>query len=129
VLPLKQVLPTDQRELLALYSNLSEADRRSLINFGRFLAKQQQTESQGPSDESISSEPLAISRPENESVIKAIRRLSQTYPMLDNNLLIDGTSMLMSAHVLQGRSAEQVIDELELLFEQKYTIFMSGADE
>lgn len=129
MLPIKQVLPADQRELLALYTKLSEADRHSLISFGCFLASQQQAEPEQSADESVSDEPLVISRPENETVIKAIRRLSQTYPMLDNNLLIDGTSMLMSAHVLQGRSAEQVIDELELLFEQKHTIFISGTDE
>ena len=40
MLPIKQALPDDQRELLALYAKLSEADRRSLMSFGRFLASQ-----------------------------------------------------------------------------------------
>jgi len=126
VLPIKQVLPAEQRELLALYSTLNEPDQRSLISFGRFLASQQQAELPTPTVEPISSEPLDISRPESESVIKAIRRLTETYPMLEKKNLIDSTSILMSAHVLQGRSADQVIDELELLFEEHYSIYVSG---
>ncbi len=129
MLPIKQALPADQRELLVLYTNLSKDDRQSLINFGRFLVSQQQAACGQSAEESISSEPLDISRPEDETVINAIRRLSQTYPMLDSKTLIDGTSMLLSAHVLQGKSAQQVINELELLFEQKYTVFASGTDE
>ena len=128
MLPIKQVLPQDQRELLALYAKLSEADRHSLISFGCFLASQQQAEPGADAVEPVSKEPLTIPRPENESVIKAIRRLSETYPMLEKKHLLDDTSILMSAHVLQGKSADHVINELELLFEQRYAIFVSKSD-
>lgn len=113
---------------MALYAKLSEADRHSLVSFGCFLASQQRAESGADAVEPVSKEPLTIPRPENESVIKAIRRLSETYPMLEKNHLIDDTSILMSAHVLQGKSAGQVINELELLFEQRYAIFVSKSD-
>lgn len=128
MLPIKQVLPDDQRELLALYVKLSEADRHSLVSFGHFLASQRPAESEAGAVESVCKEPLAIPRPESESVIKAIARLSKTYPMLEKKNLIDGTSILMSAHVLQGRSADQVINELELLFEEQYVSFVSSND-
>ena len=129
MLPIKQALPDDQRELLALYAKLSEADRHSLTSFGRFLASQGSAETEAEAVEPISKEPLAISRPEDESVVKAISRLSKTYPMLEKKNLIDGTSILMSAHVLQGRPADQVINELELLFEKHYAIFASEKDQ
>lgn len=129
MLPIKQVLPQDQRELLALYAKLSEADKRNLTSFGRFLVSQQQAEPEADALEPVSKEPLPIPRPVNETVIKAIRRLSETYPMLEKKHLIDSTSVLMSAHVLQGKPAEHVINELELLFEERYTIFVSGNDQ
>ena len=129
MLPLKQVLPDDQRELLALYGKLSEADRQSLVNFGRFLASQQAEEGKAGPIEPVSEKPLDIPRPQEESVIKAISRLSKTYPMLEKKNLIDGTSVLMSAHVLQGKPAEQVINELELLFEEHYVQFVSGNEQ
>lgn len=129
MLPIKQVLPANQRELLALYAKLSESDQRSLINFARFLVTQQPADPEVPAEEPLSSEPLDIPRPQNESVIKAMRRLSKTYPMLEKKDLLDGASILMSAHVLQGRSADQVVDELELLFEEHYAIYVSGTGE
>lgn len=129
MLPLKQVLPDDQRELLALYGRLSEADRQSLVNFGRFLASQQAEEGEAGPIKPVSAKPLDIPRPQEESVIKAISRLSKTYPMLEKKNLIDGTSVLMSAHVLQGKPAEQVINELELLFEEHYVQFVSGNEQ
>ena len=125
MLPVKQALPDDQRELLALYLKLGEADRRSLMSFGRFLASEHSAEAATEDSEPASNEPLPIPRPENESVVKAIRRLSETYPMLEKKNLIDGTSVLMSAHVLGGKPADQVISELELLFEKHYASFVS----
>lgn len=125
MLPIKQNLPSDQRELLALYGKLGDVDQLSLLSFARFLVSQSHTAADAPAPEPVSQTPLDITRPEKESVIKAIRRLTETYPMLDTKDMIDGTSLLMSAHILQGRSAKRVVDELELLFEQRYIVFVS----
>lgn len=65
-------------------------------------------------------EPTPQPRPERESVIAAIRRLTLTYPMLDRGPMLHQTAALMSAHVLHGRSAAAVIDELEALFLRQY---------
>ncbi len=68
-------------------------------------------------------EPIAISRPAQETVIAAIRRLAETYPMIDRSLVFSDTSALMTEHVMQGRPASEVIDELEALFSRLYQEF------
>ena len=40
--------------------------------------------------------------------------------MLDKSLLLNETSALMTQHVMQGKDAVEVIDELELLFRRVY---------
>ena len=68
----------------------------------------------------MNEEPVNLPRPENESVVAAIRRLSKSYRMLDKSDMLHETSDLMSSHVLKGRPAEEVIDELEVLFLRHY---------
>ena len=63
-----------------------------------------------------------------ESVIAAIKRLSATYPMLDKGKVFNDTSSLMSQHIIQGREAVEVIDELEALFQQEYNDFVKDRD-
>ncbi len=117
MLPVKSTLPPAKRRLLELYDVLDEQDRASLTAFAEFLATRQ-------GGESGAIEPLAepdlVPRPEQESVIAAIRRLAQTYHMLDKAAMLHETSALMSAHILQGRPAGDVIDELEALFSRQY---------
>ncbi|WP_019024939.1 MULTISPECIES: hypothetical protein [unclassified Thioalkalivibrio] len=103
------------RELAEIASRLSPEDQASLLKFARFLEQ----ESPAPAPEPVP-EPEPIPRPENESVIKAMRRLSATYHMLDRSKLLNETSALMAQHVMQGRSAVEVIDELEVVFQTHY---------
>jgi hypothetical protein len=65
-------------------------------------------------------EPQLQPRPESESVVAAIKRLTGSYPMLEKQALFSKTSELMSAHLLQGRDAEEIIDELESVFHKHY---------
>ena len=55
----------------------------------------------------------------------AIRRLSETYPMLDRQALLHDTAAFMMQHVVQGREAVQVIDDLENYFRRQYESFRS----
>ena len=64
--------------------------------------------------------PLDIPRPVEESVVKAVKRLRATYPMLDARKLLNETSALMTQHVMQGRDKIEVIEELEILFRTHY---------
>ena len=64
--------------------------------------------------------PLDIPRPSEESVVKAVKRLRATYPMLDARKLLNETSAIMTKHVMQGRDKIEVIEELEILFRSHY---------
>ena len=72
-------------------------------------------------------EPQVIPRPENESVVAAIKRLTATYPMLDKPQLLNETSALMTKHVMQGVGVVEVIDELEDLFLRFYNELISAS--
>lgn len=128
MLPPKVSLPAEQQHLLKLFRELSATDRDQLLAFAEFLVyRATDDERAGIADAPVEPAlPQDIPRPPSESVIAAIRRLSKTFPMLDKDPLLHETSALMSAHVLQGRSAVDVIDELEILFRQHYERVQSG---
>lgn len=104
--------------LAKLYRSLEPEDRRALLAFAEFLAARAVEDEpklpQGPL------EPEPIPRPEKESVVGAIKRLSESYFMLDRSSMLNDTSSLMGAHVLQGKPSDAVIDELEALFARYY---------
>ena len=64
--------------------------------------------------------PLPIPRPAQETVVGAMQRLRKTYPVLDMDAVLHRASALMSEHVVGGRSAKDVIDDLEALFRRKH---------
>ncbi|AGA91354.1 hypothetical protein Thimo_2634 [Thioflavicoccus mobilis 8321] len=107
----------DERRLLRLFRALEPGDRRTLLAFAAFL------EGYGAETEAAPREPELLPRPPQENVVAAIRRLSQSYPMLERSALIGEASSLMSAHLLQGRAAADVIDELEALFARYYAAY------
>jgi hypothetical protein len=113
----------EERRLSRLYRSLGEADRHALMAFAEFLAR---AERPAPAPEPPP-EPTHQPRPEGETVIAAIRRLSSTYSMLDRGPMLHETSALMSAHVLQGRNAAEVINALEALFERQYQDYRARA--
>ena len=121
VLPPRQ-LSAEQRELLQCYDAIDEQDRASLLAFGQFLASRATA---AEPCESVVAEPRRIPRPDKESVVAAIKRLSSSYFMLDARAMLDDTASLMSGHILQGRRAEQVIDDLEDLFLEHYRRYSS----
>jgi hypothetical protein len=111
------------RRLRRIFRSLAADDRTSLLAFAEFLAARRASAPVDPQPPEPIPEPVARPRPEGESVIAAIRRLSATYAMLDRGAMLNETSALMSAHVLQGQGATQTIDALEALFLRHYEIF------
>lgn len=103
--------------LLDLYSRLTEDDRRTLLAFAEFLCGRTRGSAQV---KEVLAAPVRLPRPEGESVVQAMKRLSITYEMVDSGPMLNDAAALMGAHVLQGRPAAEVIDELEQLFEQAY---------
>ncbi len=110
---------TDPRErsLLDCFRRLSSEQQDTLVAFAEFLAER-------TDGGEIAHPPLAapepIPRPAEESVVKAIKRLTHTYPMVDRSRVLGETSDLVSQHVLQGRAAAAVIDDLEGIFRRHY---------
>lgn len=111
------------RRLVELYVQLPEAERKSLLDFAEFLASRC-----GPA-EPVSLEPLTIPRPAEESVVAAMKRLRETYPMLDHSKLLHEASGLMAQHLMQGRPAPEVIDELEQMFQRQLEKLVKEAGE
>jgi hypothetical protein len=105
-----------RRQLLRAFDTLDDATQEQLLDFAEFLAARHGTSP----EEQACAEPREIPRPAEETVIAAVRRLSQTYHMLDKAPMLHQTSSLVSAHIMQGRPATEVIDELEQLFESRY---------
>lgn len=91
----------------------------TLHEFAEFLADKH------PPAENIVVEMVSIPRPSEEGVIPAIKRLAQTYPMLDKKILFDQTSAAMSAHVLNEVSSKESIDRLEEVFRKEYEDYVS----
>ncbi|MFD2113545.1 hypothetical protein [Thiorhodococcus fuscus] len=111
----------DERRLSKLFRTLSPSDKDSLLAFAEFLVQRDRTEP----TETVPREPKPTIRPNDETVIGAIKRLSQSYDMLERERLLNETSALMSAHLLQGRGATEVIDDLEALFARHYQEYRS----
>ncbi|KPK55713.1 MAG: Crp/Fnr family transcriptional regulator [Thiotrichales bacterium SG8_50] len=103
-----------ERRLLDVFRRLPDAEADMLVGFAQFLAQRA-----GASAAEIA-EPKSIPRPANESVVAALKRLSESYPMLDKAKMLNDTSMLVAEHVMTGREAAEVIDELELVFRRHY---------
>lgn len=115
-------------ELLQMFRRLAAADQEHVLAFAQFLHSRSGGNSftlpaarPAPPEEPVEiAEPLAIPRPAQESVVKAVKRLAQTYPMLDKSKMLNDTSALVMQHVIQGRDAVEVIDELEIVFQRHY---------
>ena len=130
MLPLpKNNIDPAQRRLLDLFDRLNEPDRATLTAFAEFLAGRAETQEQPAAQPSRPLEPEQIPRPPKESVVGAIKRLTKVYPMLPREALLNETSDLMSAHVLQGRPAADVINELESLFREHYDRYRKQWDD
>ncbi|OGA51395.1 MAG: hypothetical protein A3G24_19255 [Betaproteobacteria bacterium RIFCSPLOWO2_12_FULL_62_13] len=105
----------EAKKLLELFGTLAPAQQETLMAFAEFLvAREERGIAAAPA------QPLPIERPAQETVVMAIRRLVCTYPMLDRRRLMADTSRFVAEHALEGRAAQEVIDELEAVFARHY---------
>ncbi|MEK7207441.1 MAG: Crp/Fnr family transcriptional regulator [Pseudomonadota bacterium] len=118
-----------EKRLLEIARQLPAAQAEALLEFAEFLlvrhgaVDRTLSEAEEGGVASVDPTPFDIPRPENESVVKAIKRLRATYHMLDVRKLLNQTSDLMTAHVVKGRDKVEVIEELEILFRTHYEEF------
>ena len=107
-------------KLTQIFDLLPEHDQKTLLDFAEFL------QSRAPQPKTKITEPLDISRPDEESVIAAIKRLNQTHPMVERSSVFRETSDLMMQHMMHGKSATDVIDELQNVFHKKFKMLVEG---
>ncbi|MHB1176209.1 MAG: hypothetical protein ACYCZJ_13900 [Sulfuriferula sp.] len=114
----------NEKKLLQQFRGLTENQRETLLDFAAFLATREEVSAVA---ELV--QPVSIERPEQESVVKAIKRLMATYPMLERNKLLHETSNQMTRHVIHGMPAVTVIDDLEALFRNHYETYITASDQ
>jgi hypothetical protein len=101
-----------QAELVDLASRLADDDRRTLLEFARFLAARR--------DRAAAAPRIDLARPAAETVVQAVKRLNASYPMLERRRLVTRVGVLLSSHMVDGRDAASVIDDLEALYVAAY---------
>lgn len=120
-----------EKRLTEILSRLPAAQAEALLEFAEFLLMRHGVAGQNEVQKSRVVEipaPVDIPRPAEETVVKAVKRLRVTYPMLDARKLLNQTSELMTQHLVQGRESVEVIEELEILFRSTYEQ-LSGIDK
>ena len=104
----------DVKALVDLFNKLDKDRQQSLFDYAEFLLSKD-----GIVPAEIA-QPVDIPKPENESVVGAIKRMKQSYPMIDSMEVFTVASNLMTDHMVKGRDAEEVINEIEALFKETY---------
>ncbi len=105
------------RRLLRAVRKLDESQREQVLAFAEFLESRQKSASAARSSPQ---DPSPLPRREGETVVGAIKRLRETYYMLDVRNMLNETAALMSRHAVGGAPAHEVITELEVLFHRSY---------
>ena len=113
-----------EKKLLGYYRALPAEQQHALLDYAEWLAERHS----GTAMADAPSEPLDIPRPADESVVKAIKRLTATYPMLDTSKMLTKTSSFMTRHLIEGHSSSDIIDELEVYFRECYEKQVGDAD-
>jgi hypothetical protein len=102
------------KELIDLYEAMDNERKLSLCDFADFLYAKA-----GPVVKEIPP-PEDVPRPEQETVVGAVKRLKTKYHMVESMTVFSAASSLMTDHMVKGRDVVEVIDEMEVLFEEAY---------
>lgn len=125
-----------EQHLVSLFRRLPAEQAHALLEFAEFLlsrspqtvnavdsaaiAEPVRTPADSTEEVQKLNQPVELPRPETESVIAAVKRLSATYPMLSKDKMLHETADLVSQSLLGGRDTVEVIDELEAIFLKQY---------
>jgi len=104
-----------EKQLLKFFSGLDDERKQALLEYAEFLYERSDQEPALPL-----AKPVLLPRPEDETVVGAIKRLSASYDMVDKQTVLHEISGLMAQNMMQGRPAPEVIDDIEALFESRY---------
>lgn len=111
---IKQRPLKSSQTLIELYQAMDDERKRSLCDFADFLFAQV-----APVVKKIPP-PTEIVRPQQETVVGAVKRLKLKYPMIESMSVFSAASQLMTEHMVKGRDVVEVIDEMEILFDNAY---------
>lgn len=114
------VMSRNIKSLTDIFESLDAERQASILDFAEFL--------QAKGDLIVKEVPdlVDISRPNSETVVGAIKRLKQTYPMIDSMKVFSSASELMTDHMVKGRDVVEVIDEMEKIFEDFYSTMLDN---
>jgi len=116
-------MPDLEDLLLKSLRQLPEAQKQTLVDYAEFLCQRYAVE-----ETVVPQHPVDIPRPQEESVVKAVRRLAKTYPMLDSKELFEKTSSFMMRNLMHGEDSNDVIDEMEDFFQQSYQTYIGKTE-
>jgi hypothetical protein len=109
--------------LIDLYESMDDERKRSLCDFADFLyAKADPVSKEIPAPEDVP-------RPQEESVVGAVKRLKIKYHMVESMTVFSAASELMTDHMVKGRDVIEVIDEMEILFEDAYSKLLENKEQ
>jgi len=111
---MNDIKPKSSAALIDLYEAMDDERKSSLCDFADFLYAKAE-----PINKEILP-PENIPRPEKETVVGAVKRLKASYHMIDSRSVFSAASELMTDHMVKGRDVVEVIDEMEILFEDSY---------
>ncbi len=104
----------DSKALIDLYESMDDERKLSLCDFADFLyAKAEPVSKEIPA-------PDDVPRPQEETVVGAVKRLKIKYHMVESMTVFSAASSLMTDHMVKGRDVIEVIDEMEILFDDAY---------
>ena len=111
------------KALIELYESLDDERKQSLCDFADFLyARAEPVVKEVPP-------PEPIPRPEEETVVGAIKRLKSKYHMVESMSVFSRASSLMTDHMVSGRDVAEVIDEMEALFDEAYNNLLKELEQ
>jgi hypothetical protein len=123
-------MASSERQLLELFRQLGHAEQATLLSFAEFLSQRGTSASVVSRTQTVEiPEPVPIVRPEQESVVAGLKRLSQTYPMLSKTEMLTATSELVARSIMQGTDPVKVIDQLEDIFREHYRKLRDQAEQ
>ena len=120
---MKVIENNKNKDINDIYQSLSPESKHSLLDYAEYLS---QRDGPGVVEKQLKQE---MPRPQDESVVAALKRLNQTYPMIERKLIFHEASSLMTEHIMQGREAIAVIDDLETLFDQHYQQYLQAFEQ
>lgn len=119
-----------EKRILAALERLPEDQQRQLVDYAEFLVGRTGAEGSGePPAAAEPQPPQPVEKPEDEGPVQAIKRLRETYPMLDPRHLLDETTQVMTKRYFHGKPEDEVIQEIEEVFEHHYRRYLEQFEE